>query len=206
MTAIIHNNTNFRGIGMLEMVNEPERGDNTKTESLRNEYYPGAFERIRAAESKANVPSDKALHIQMMDAAWDSGDPNEYLTDNDTFRAYDDHRYLKYDDKVGNTLSDYLRASCPDDIDGDSNGPTIVGEFSLSPKTELQNHRDFATTDANKAWYTQWFEAQVQAYEKPMGWIFWSWRADLNDWRWSYKGELDFHWGTIHYCVCYKGL
>ena len=192
MTDIVHNNTKYRGVGMLEIVNQPARGNNANTESLRSNYYPGAFERIRAAETKANVPSEKALHVQMMNEKWGFWDPAQYLTKNDTFPAYDDHRYLKYEDALGDTPSpsEYLQASCSDDPGG--NTPTIVGEFSLSPKTEIQDNDNFATTDANKAWYTQWFQAQVQAYEKQRGWVFWSWRAELNDWRWSYKGKFSF--------------
>jgi len=176
---------------MLEIVNEPEQSSNSDTDSMRDVYYPTAFERIRAAEANLSVSTDKALHIQMMNQKWGSGDPTQYLSENDTLRAFDDHRYLKYDSSVGDSPADYLQASCSDDRSGDS--PTIVGEFSLGPKTELQDNSDFAANDANKAWYTQWFEAQVQAYEKQEGWVFWSWRADLNDWRWSYKGIFPLH-------------
>ena len=187
ITNIIHTTPAYSSVGTLEIVNEPEQASNSDTDSMRSTYYPTAFERIRTAEETLNVSPDKALHIQMMNEKWGSGNPNQYLSDNDTSRAaYDDHRYLKYDSSVGDTPADYLSASCSDDRGGDL--PTIVGEFSLSPRTDLQDNGDFAPTQANAAWYTKWFEAQVQAYEKQDGWIFWSWKAELDDWRWSYKG------------------
>ena len=195
MTNIIHTNPNYRGVGMLEILNEPETGDNSATSSLRSQYYPTAIERIRAAEAELHVPAQKSLHIQMMNQNWGSGDPTQYLSSNDTSNiAFDSHRYLKYDPSLGASPSpsDYLQASCSDNRSGGittSTTPTIVGEWSLSPKPE--NQAEFLPTQGNEAWYRQWFEAQVQAYERLDGWIFWSWRAGLGDWRWSYKGMCE---------------
>lgn len=28
------------------------------------------------------------------------------------------------------------------------------------------------------------------AYEKQAGWIFWSWKAELGDWRWSFRDAV----------------
>ena len=68
----------------------------------------------------------------------------------------------------------------------------IVGEFSLSVADNLQFQPAF-TPDNNVAWYQKWFAAQIIAYEKQEGWIFWSWKADwiggVDDWRWSYQGK-----------------
>lgn len=122
----------------------------------------------------------------MMDTAWGSGDPHEYLTD-DYFAAYDDHRYIKYDTSVTVSHDAYISSSCSYDPDG--NWPEIVGEFSLSPPTDVQDTSDWST-DTQQAFYTSWFEAQVYGYEKADGWIFWAWKAQLDDYRWSYKGTL----------------
>ena len=51
---------------MLEVVNEPSRGQSSETDSLRQNYYPTAFKRIRAAEANVGISSDKLVHIQMM--------------------------------------------------------------------------------------------------------------------------------------------
>lgn len=36
--------------------------------------------------------------------------------------------------------------------------------------------------------FKRWFAAQATTYEKRLGWIFWTWNAELGDYRWSYKG------------------
>ncbi|KAI9743002.1 MAG: hypothetical protein M1818_003297 [Claussenomyces sp. TS43310] len=183
MTTLVHTTTAFRNVGMLEIVNEPLR-DPTQVGTMLSTYYPNAFTRIRAAESAlGNITANNELHIQMMNTKWGSGTPEQYLTD-DYFAAYDDHRYVKYDSSVPLTHDGYIQSSCNDDRGGDS--PTIVGEWSLSPSPE--NDTDWLANSDNAAFYTQWFEAQVHAYEKQLGWIFWSWKTSLNDYRWAYSG------------------
>lgn len=131
-------------------------------------------------------------------AKWGSGDPNQYLTDL-YFAAYDDHRYLKYSDDngindpgIGKTPAAYLKESCYDDRSG--NWPLIVGEFSLSVANDLEWNPSYDfIPDSHVAWYKQWFAAQIIAYEKQAGWIYWSWKCGAiggrNDWRWSYQGK-----------------
>ncbi|KAI4106808.1 MAG: hypothetical protein L6R37_002010 [Teloschistes peruensis] len=209
MTHIIHTNRNYRNVGMLEVVNEPQQGGNSNTDSMRRTYYPTAWKRIRAAEDALKISQNNRLHIQMMrireadgtlqNTKWGSGDPHQYLTD-DYFAAYDDHRYLKWsnDDGInspgtGQTPAAYLRESCHDDRGG--NWPTIVGEFSLSVADNLEwSNPAFAPPDAHVDWYKKWFAAQIKAYEKQDGWIFWSWKANWiggrNDWRWSYEAAV----------------
>lgn len=119
-----------------------------------------------------------------MDELWGSGDPNQSLTDL-YFAAYDDHRYLKYDTSVAVSKDSYISTSCNDNRD--SNYPTIVGEFCLSPPDDVQWNSDWEP-DSNKDFYKQWFAAQAQSYEKQQGWIFWTWKSQLGDYRWSYSG------------------
>ncbi|KAI4199542.1 MAG: hypothetical protein LQ346_002556 [Caloplaca aetnensis] len=200
MTSIVQNkaNTAYRNVGMLEIVNEPLQSSNSQTNSMRKDYYPTAWKRIRAAEDAIGVSQTDRLHIQMMNTKWGSGDPHQYLPD-DRFAAYDDHRYLKWSNDnginnagTGKTPAAYLKQSCIDDRGG--NWPTIVGEFSLSVANDLENTDPaFAPPGDHVDWYRKWFAAQIQAYEKQSGWIFWSWKANFiggrNDWRWSYKGN-----------------
>jgi hypothetical protein len=69
-----------------------------------------------------------------------------------------------------------------------SNWPTIIGEFSLSVPDNVQWNGDWHP-DSNKAFYSQWFAAQIMSYERDTnGWIFWSWKTQLGDYRWSYQG------------------
>lgn len=121
----------------------------------------------------------------MMNNLWGSGDPTQYLTQN-YFAAYDDHRYLKYASGITQTQAGYLSASCNDNRGG--NWPTIVGEFSLSINDNYQFTSAFWPIASNLAFYQNWFNAQVRAYEKQDGWIFWSWKTSgLNDPRWDYQ-------------------
>lgn len=66
MTHIIHTNRNYRNVGMLEVVNEPQQGGNSNTDSMRRTYYPTAWKRIRAAEDALKISQNNRLHIQMM--------------------------------------------------------------------------------------------------------------------------------------------
>ena len=50
---------------MLELVNEPVQNPNTVA-TMRSEYYPTAYQKIRAAESALNVAPGNLLHIQVM--------------------------------------------------------------------------------------------------------------------------------------------
>ncbi|KAL1970318.1 hypothetical protein VTN77DRAFT_5478 [Rasamsonia byssochlamydoides] len=185
MTTNIHTNNNFRNVGMLEIVNEPLQNPD-QVATMRTSYYPNAFSRIRAAEQKLGITANNYLHIQMMNAKWGSGDPTQALTDT-YFAAYDDHRYLKWDSSVPVSPQSYLSTSCNDDRGG--NWPTIVGEFSLSPPDDVQWTAEW-DPGTNQDFYKKWFAAQVMAYEKQQGWIFWTWKSQLGDYRWSYQDAV----------------
>ena len=102
----------------------------------------------------------------MMDEKWGSGDPNQYLTSTDSL-AYDDHEYVKYAG-VAQSQDAYLAYSCADDRSGDS--PVIVGEWSLSVDSAIENDSDWDPS-TNVQWYKQWWAAQVMSYEKTaQGW------------------------------------
>jgi hypothetical protein len=148
-----------------------------------------AEQSIRNAESALGVTANSYLHIEPMNGLWGSGDPNQYLT-NTYFTAYDDHRYLKYDSSVAVSHSSYLSNSCNANRNSDNETPTIVGEFSLSPPTDVQDNSDWSTS-SQTAFYKQWFAAQVTNFESNTeGWVFWSWKTQLGDYRWSYQGML----------------
>ncbi|KAJ3107438.1 hypothetical protein HK100_003582 [Physocladia obscura] len=186
MTNIIHTNTNYRNVGMLEIVNEPLQNAATQDASMLSSYYPNAFTRIRAAETAVGVAANNYLHIQMMGTAWGSGNPTQYLTNN-YFAAYDNHRYLKWSTTPTNQAS-YIATSCTDDVSG-GNWPIVVGEFSLSVPDAVQDTAAWATA-SQQAFYTNWFAAQVKSYETQLGWIFWSWKTDLGDYRWDYQAAV----------------
>lgn len=151
---------------MIMLVNEPERTSDPQypnaqanTDSMRQKYYPTAWSRIRAKEASLGVSSSSALHIQMMDAKWGSGDPKEHLTDL-TFAAYDDHEYVKYAPNIAVSKDAYLAYSCNDDRSG--NWPVIVGEWSLSVASDVQSTDEWDPAK-NVDWYKRWWAAQVMA-------------------------------------------
>jgi len=174
---------------MLEVLNEPEH-DHT---SLITDYYPKAYSSIRAVESDLKISADKSLTIQMMDSTWGAGNPRQNLTQDATDLAFDNHRYLTYSSTPA-TKDDYLHASCTDSFpSADNNKPLVIGEWSLAIKQEVEWSDEMSPVkEENHAWYRQWWAAQVAAYERESGWVFWSWKAELGgDWRWSYEGAVE---------------
>ncbi|RDW93956.1 glycoside hydrolase family 5 protein [Aspergillus mulundensis] len=186
MTTNIHQNNKLRNVGMIEIVNEPVQ-DAGQASSMINSYYPNGFTRIRNTESSLGITSNNYLHIQMMNEKWGSGDPTSALSDN-YFAAYDDHRYVIYDSSVAVTKDSYIAASCADNRGG--NWPTIVGEWSLSVPDDVEHTADWEPS-SNVDFYKRWFAAQAIAYERQEGWVFWAWKAELGDYRWSYKDAVD---------------
>lgn len=104
---------------------------------------------------------------------------------------YDDHLYPKFDTSLPPEMSAYIADSC--NQYGPSNPMSepiiIVGEWSISVASNVQDAWD--PTDPNIApFYTNWFAAQVTAYERASGWIFWGWKQQLNDPRWGYQAAV----------------
>ena len=143
---------------------------------------------IRTIESGLGISEDNQLHIQMMDARWGAGNPAQDLT-NTQFLAYDDHRYLAFSTDIEATHSNFLSISCSDDL---SNGdiPTVVGEFSLAVPPQASG--DDWDPDTQQTFYAKWFAAQVTSYENhTLGWIFWTWKTQIQDYRWSYQQAVE---------------
>ena len=189
MTERIHTHPSYSSTFMLEILNEPELNH----DSLLTEYYPKAYSTIRAVESDLNVPKEKALTVQMMDSTWGTGNPRQTLPKDAKGLAFDNHRYLTYS-SIPATKSDYIRTSCNDTVpSNDDNKPLVIGEWSLAVKQSFEWSDDFSPLrEENHKWYRQWWASQVQAYEKEMGWVFWSWKTELGgDWRWSYSGAVE---------------
>ncbi|RMZ90711.1 hypothetical protein DV736_g2045, partial [Chaetothyriales sp. CBS 134916] len=193
MTERVHTTIAYRNVGMIEVLNEPVHDSKHRTQAadmVRN-FYPPALDRIRAVESKVSVASPQQLHVQYMSATWGSGDPTTYLNDTH-FTSLDDHRYLKWDTSVTRTRDGYLQAACNDD-----NGDVVVGEWSLAIADSVAERADFSITNATTElidWYQQYWAAQANAYEKGVGWVFWSWKCDkiggVDEWRWCYQSAV----------------
>ncbi|KAE8383441.1 putative glucan endo-1,6-beta-glucosidase B [Aspergillus bertholletiae] len=185
MAIRVHTLHSFRNVGMLEIVNEPVQNPEA-TATLRSHYYPNAFRSIRRIEGALGIDRKDYLHIQMMDASWGAGNPHEHLTD-DYYAAYDNHRYLKWDPRVGVSKDSYIQTSCNDQVV--TNWPAIVGEWSLGVPDNVQETPEWKPY-ANLDFYKKWFAAQVKNYEKHQGWIFWTWKTQLGEYRWSYRDAV----------------
>jgi aryl-phospho-beta-D-glucosidase BglC (GH1 family) len=190
LTTQIHTNNKFRNVGMIGLVNEPIQNTATAA-SMISKFYPNAYAAIRAAESSLNITATNSVHIQVMSSQWGSGDPNSALTDAQ-FMAYDDHRYLKWDSSVPVSQSAYISESCTDNRNPNNQSSTIVGEFSLSVPDNVEWTSAWNPSSiANTAFYKKWFAAQVTSYEAhTSGWIFWTWKSQLGDYRWSYQDAV----------------
>jgi len=157
--------------------------------SMIQKYYPTAFSRILAVESRFGVPAAKRLHIQMMSEKWGSGNPNANIPDL-TNAFYDDHHCVKWTPGVTVSRDRYMRHLCTDSSSG--NWPVITGEWSLSVADSAEWNSEFALDRADAVeWYRKWWTVQFLGYEKIDGWVYWTWKvnwiAGRNDWRWGYK-------------------
>ncbi|EON68619.1 hypothetical protein W97_07877 [Coniosporium apollinis CBS 100218] len=187
MTNRIHTNNAYRNVGMLEVLNEPIGGQ----PSLVSTFYPTALNKIRETERALGKTSNNFLHVQFMNSMWGAGNPAQNLGDRH-HTAYDNHRYPKWDPSVPKTQSGYLQASCRDNVAADGLTPLIVGEWSISPADDVEWNGEFEISSGrNSGFYRKWWAAQVMAYEKQAGWVFWSWKNELNDFRWGYKQAVE---------------
>ncbi|EHK49519.1 glycoside hydrolase family 5 protein [Trichoderma atroviride IMI 206040] len=181
MTERIHTNATYASVGMLEVINEPVHSGDFPSQAadMVNTYYPLAWNRIRDTESKLGA------------SAWGSGDPTSALPSTD-FAAFDDHRYLKWDTSVTATKDGYLNAACSDKRDDN----VIVGEWSISVADNVQDNDELGIKNRSDQadWYQQFWAAQVLAFEKSAGWVFWTWKCNwitgYDDWRWCYQSAV----------------
>jgi len=200
MTQRIHSNRNYRTTGVLQVMNEPVHASDYPDEAadMVENFYPAAYTRIRAMEQSLGVRPQNQLKIQYMASAWASGDPTSSLPANATNLLFDDHRYYKWDTSVEQTKNGYISAACSDDRGGND---VIVGEWSLAISDDYQNNSTFAiSADAGvdvvtqKEWYQSFWAAQVQAFERSGGHIFWTykcnWIGGIDEWRWCYQSAV----------------
>ncbi|KAG6019039.1 hypothetical protein E4U41_003432, partial [Claviceps citrina] len=123
--------------------------------------------------------------------AWGSGDPGSSLPSTD-FAVFDDHRYYKWDGSVPKTKAGYLGAACRDN----RGGGILVGEWSLAVADDVSNNAELGIQNRKDQaqWYRKFWAAQVQAFEKSAGWVFWSWKCNwidgYDEWRWCYKSAV----------------
>ncbi|RMZ81377.1 hypothetical protein DV738_g2262, partial [Chaetothyriales sp. CBS 135597] len=200
ITKRVHQNAAYSTVGMLQLVNEPERvwdTDNypdasSNAKSMREIFYPNAWARIRDTESSLSVESDAQLSILMMDESWGSGDPTEYLPNDIQMPAFDRHIYATFAG-LPDTQVSYMHFVCNETRAREDNTthPVIVGEWSLEVADAIQwNVTWDPRVEASQDFYYFLWSAQVKRFEQTSrGWIFWTWKTtgSLNDPRWDYQ-------------------
>ncbi|KAI4625047.1 uncharacterized protein J4E87_005528 [Alternaria ethzedia] len=203
MTKRIHNTPSYKAaVGIIEVVNEPQTSRDkggmpqAEKDTLTQKYYPQALRAVRDAEDSLKIADDQRLHVQFMDSLWGAGNPKSNLP-SDSKVIFDDHNYvggavtaINADAKQG----DYMYYTCHTDnrlTDGDT--PKIVQEWSLTVNNEYSTEFDWKL-DSTTQFYKDWFIAQQRLYEKTEGWIFWTWRTQLNDPRWDYSYLIYKNW------------
>lgn len=196
MTRRVHTNAAYRSsVGIIGVVNEPQTARDQggmpqeEIDTLTQKYYPQALKAVRDAENDLGIAEDDRLHVQFMDTLWGAGNPRSDIPA-DTKIMFDDHNYIGGAVVAKNPdakQADYMYYTCyEDDRLSDGDTPKMVQEWSLTVQNEYSSEFDWRLAQ-NEAFYKQWFIAQQALYEKTHGWIFWTWRTQLNDPRWDYS-------------------
>jgi len=85
---------------------------------------------------------------------------------------------------------------CAKYLNGRGVGARYDGSFSGSPRvgscTGLTGSRN-SFSSSYKTFMRQYYEAQIDSYEKAQGWIFWTWKAENAD-DWTYQAGLAGGW------------
>jgi hypothetical protein len=203
MTKRIHNNPSYKAtVGIIEVVNEPQTSRDQggmpqeEKDTLTQKYYPQALAAVRHAEDSLGVADNERLHVQFMDSLWGAGNPKSNLP-SDSRVMFDDHNYVGAAVTAINPdakQADYMYYTCHiDDRQTDGDTPKVVQEWSLTVNNEYSPEFDWKI-DANTRFYKDWFIAQQRLYEQTQGWIFWTWRTQLNDPRWDYSYLVYKNW------------
>ncbi|KAG5913691.1 hypothetical protein E4U42_000925 [Claviceps africana] len=189
MTRRIHSHPAYDTVGMIEVLNEPVSALDPddrwpapgQLPGLVQKYYPAALEAIRSTEAVLNVPDAKKLHVQFMSRYWQAGDPRAMATIQFDGRiAYDDHKYIGItigDDRANQ--SKLMRWACIHDRLMHDQEIALTGAWSMTSGVSADN-ADF---------FRKFFTAQQQLYEESgmSGWVYWTWKTELNDPRWTYS-------------------
>ncbi|KAI0555596.1 beta-1,6-glucanase [Xylaria curta] len=188
MTNRIHTNAAYKTVGMIEVLNEPVSQHDAngrypapgQVPSMIQTYYPGALAAVRSAESALGISNDKKLHVQFMSSKWSSGDPrSNSAVAADSLTGFDDHNYIGFGVSDNSNKNTLMQSACRDSRVVSGESFEITGEWSMTSGVDWKD----------AAFFKQFWTAQQQLYEKPgmSGWIYWTWKTELNDPRWTYS-------------------
>jgi hypothetical protein len=191
MTTRIHTNAAYKTVGMIEVLNEPVSTHDGgrypapgQVPGLLQSYYPGALAAVRKAEDALQPPisNSQRLHVQFMSEKWGSGDPRTVSAlKADSAVAFDDHDYIGFALSGADRADQYklMHSACTDNRVVSGENLINAGEWSMTSDVAWQD----------TAFFKKFFAAQQQVYEKPgmAGWVFWTWKTELDDPRWTYS-------------------
>jgi aryl-phospho-beta-D-glucosidase BglC (GH1 family) len=194
MTNRIHTNPAYATVGMLEVLNEPVSMHDAngrypapgQVPGMINTFYPAALKAVRDTESGLNVPANKKLHVQFMSSKWSSGDPRSNgAVAADSMTGFDDHNYIGFGVSNNGDRDTLMRSACRDSRVVSGEAFEITGEWSMTSGVD----------PSDTTFFTKFWTAQQQLYEKPgmSGWIYWTWKTELNDPRWTYSDATFLH-------------
>ncbi|KAK9443383.1 beta-1,6-glucanase [Metarhizium brunneum] len=189
MTNRIHTNPAYASVGTIEVLNEPVSRHDAggrypapgEDPGLVQKYYPAALKAVRDAEAALGIADAKRLHVQFMSSKWDAGDARAAATvARDPATAFDDHNYIGF--ALGSSNGDQRRlmhSACTDSRVVKGQAFAVTGEWSMTSGVDWKD----------AGFFKRFFTAQQQLYEKPGmdGWIYWTWKTELNDPRWTYS-------------------
>ena len=71
-----------------------------------------------------------------------------------------------------------------------------MGEWSIAVSEAVENNGDFSIRNGGDIdWYRSFWAAQVVAFERSGGWVYWTWKCNwiggYNEWRWCYTSALE---------------
>ncbi|KAG6002740.1 hypothetical protein E4U21_002797 [Claviceps maximensis] len=190
MTRRIHTKPAYASVGMIEVLNEPVSAQDPgrrypapgQVPGLVEKFYPAALRAVRDAEATLGIRDEHRLHVQFVSEKWAAGNPRaNAAVANEARAAFDDHNYIGFalgGSDRGNQAK-LMHSACSDSRIVDGQTFTVTGEWSMTS--------DVGFNDAT--FFRKFFTAQQQLYEKPgmNGWVFWTWKTDLNDPRWTYS-------------------
>lgn len=191
MTNRIHTNPAYASVGIIEVLNEPVSAHDGarfpapgEASGLTQVYYPAALKAVRDAEAALGISGSRALHVEFMSSKWGSGNPRaSAAVANDPNTAFDDHNYIGFALGGSSDQAALMKSACTDSRLVSGQNVTITGEWSMTS----------GVAASDTTFFKKWFTAQQQLYEKPgmAGWVFWTWKTELNDPRWTYSVAAD---------------
>ncbi|GAA5858650.1 hypothetical protein JCM1840_006500 [Sporobolomyces johnsonii] len=156
--------------------------------------YERAYECLANWTTLAHTDDDFST---VMDDWWGAGNPSTHINTSDHI-AYDDHNYAQWIVSSSNqTRAGYLSYLS-------DSYPVITGEWSLST---IGGGELDPSSDGAQEFFQQFAAAQILNAEKGAGWVFWSWKTELNSATWGYwdavqAGYIPENLATLNTSVC----